>query len=193
MISGFIRQKISRHFSGQKEIVFDNSIPSRESLAQKFEDIPELGIYLHVPFCNQICPYCPYNKEIYEPTACQSYKKAVLKEIDSYVPIVSGKPVTSFYIGGGTPTTMLGKGLEEIINHIYNHFNMKCYVHMESHPNHLTPENLDAIEAMGVKYLSMGVEALQDRHLRSIERPYTVAEVKKSVEKAVGRSGHRHF
>ncbi|HOW25012.1 MAG TPA: radical SAM protein [Bacteroidales bacterium] len=188
MISDFLRNKISRHFSGQKEIVFDNSIPSRESLAQKFEDIPELGIYLHVPFCNQICPYCPYNKEIYEPTACQSYKKAVLKEIDSYVPIVSGKPVTSFYIGGGTPTTMLGKGLEEIINHIYNHFNMKCYVHMESHPNHLTPENLDAIEAMGVKYLSMGVEALQDRHLRSIERPYTVAEVKKSVEKAVGRS-----
>jgi oxygen-independent coproporphyrinogen-3 oxidase len=188
MISDFLRKKISRHFSGQKEIVFDNNIPSRESLAQKFEDIPELGIYLHIPFCNQICPYCPYNKEIYELAACQSYKKAVLKEIDSYVPIVSGKPVTSFYIGGGTPTTMLGKGLEEIINHIYKHFNMKCYVHMESHPNHMTPENLNAIEAMGVKYLSMGVEALQDHHLRSIERSYTVAEVKKNVGRAVGRN-----
>ncbi|MDD5508746.1 MAG: radical SAM protein [Bacteroidales bacterium] len=185
MAYNFLRNKISRHFSGQKEIAFDNNIPSPDSLTEKFEDIQELGIYLHIPFCTQICPYCPYNKEIFTPEACLNYKQAVLKEIDSYVPVLSGKPVTSFYIGGGTPTTMLGKGLEEIINHIYKHFNMKCYVHMESHPNHLTPENLDAIEAMGVKYLSMGVEALQDNHLRSIERPYTVAEVMKSVERAV--------
>ncbi len=188
MISELIRNKISRHFTGKKEIVFKNNIPSYEQIAEQFRDIPELGIYLHIPFCNQICPYCPYNKELFSEEACRRYKKAVIREIDSYAPISSGKPVTSFYIGGGTPTTMLGKGLEEIIGHIYKHFNMKCTVHMESHPNHLTPENLDAIEALGVKYLSMGVEALQDHHLRSIERPYTVARVKKSVERAVGRS-----
>jgi len=65
---------------------------------------------------------------------------------------------------------------------------MQCFVHLESHPNHLSHQNLDAIEAMGVKYLSIGVEALQDHHLKSIERPYTVAEVKNSVERAVGRN-----
>lgn len=187
MIDDFIRKKISRHFTRKHAIEFDNNIPTQETLTKKFGDIHELGIYLHIPFCNQICPYCPYNKEIYTREACQGYKKALIKEIDAYIPILSNKPVTSFYIGGGTPTTMLGNGLEEIINHIYSHFNMKCYVHMESHPNHLTPENLDAIEAMGVKYLSMGVEALQDHHLRSIERPYTVTQVKQCVERAVGR------
>ena len=102
--------------------------------------------------------------------------------------LLTNKPVTSFYIGGGTPTTMIGKGIEEIINHVYKRFNMKCHVHMESHPNHLTTENLNAMEAMGVKYLSIGVEALQDRHLKAIKRPYTVKEVTKSVERAVGRS-----
>ncbi len=168
--------------------MFDNNVPSDELIGEKFSDIRELGIYLHIPFCNQICPYCPDNKEIFTRKACQNYTKAVLKEIDTYVPILSHKPITSFYIGGGTPTTMLGNGLEEMINHIYKHFNMKCHVHMESHPNHLTPENLDAIETMGVKYLSMGVEALQDRHLRAIERPYTVSEVKKYVERAVARN-----
>ncbi len=188
MISGLIRNKISSHFTGKKEIVFDNTIPSYEQIADRFRDIPELGIYLHIPFCNQICPYCPYNKEIYTEDGCRNYKLAVLKEIDTYVPILSHKPVTSFYIGGGTPTTMLGKGLEEIINHIYKHFTMKCHVHMESHPNHMTPANLDAMEAMDVKYLSLGVEALQDRHLRTIERPYTLAEVKKYIGRAVGRS-----
>ncbi|MBN2480417.1 MAG: radical SAM protein [Bacteroidales bacterium] len=188
MASNYLRKKISRHFTRQDEIVFHNHIPSYETIAEKFRDIDELGIYLHIPFCNQICPYCPYNKEIYNEETCRKYVHAVIKEIDTYAAILVNKPVTSFYIGGGTPTTMLGKGIEEIINHLYKRFNMKCHVHMESHPNHLTYENLNAIEAMGVKYLSMGVEALHDRHLKILERPYTVREVKKSVERAVNRN-----
>ncbi|MEN8119470.1 MAG: coproporphyrinogen-III oxidase family protein [Bacteroidota bacterium] len=188
MVSNFLRKKISQHFTNQNELVFHNNIPSFEQIAYKFRGIDELGIYLHIPFCNQICPYCPYNKEIYSEEACQNYVQALIKEIDIYAPILGVKPVTSFYIGGGTPTTMLGKGIERIINHIYKRFNMQCHVHMESHPNHLTDENLDAIEAMGVKYLSIGVESLQDSLLKAIERPYTVKEVKKNVERAVNRT-----
>ena len=188
MVSDFLRKKISRHFTGQNEILFHNNIPSYNLIGENFRDIDELGIYLHIPFCNQICPYCPYNKEIYSEEACQNYVKAVIKEIDFYAPMLTNKPVTNFYIGGGTPTTMVGKGIEEMINHIYKCFNMQCQIHMESHPNHLTHENFNFIEAMGVKYLSIGVEALQNRHLKAIERPYTVKEVKKSVERAVGRN-----
>jgi oxygen-independent coproporphyrinogen-3 oxidase len=157
-------------------------------LEEKLSDIHEAGLYLHIPFCERICPYCPYNKELFTLEACGDYKVALLKEIDSYIPLLGNKPVTSFYIGGGTPTTMIGRGLEEIVGHIYRNFNMQCKVHLESHPNHLTRENLDAIESMGVRYLSVGVEALQDRHLRAIERPYTVAEVKKSVGRALERN-----
>jgi oxygen-independent coproporphyrinogen-3 oxidase len=188
MVTELIRKNISKHFTKQREIVFDNNVPSYQLIQEKLNEIDELGIYLHIPFCNRICPYCPYNKEVYTLESCRNYKNSLLKEIDSYIPVMAGKPITSFYIGGGTPTTMIGNGLEQIIDHIYKHFDMKCHVHMESHPNHLTRENLDAIEAMGVRYLSIGVEALQDRHLKSIERPYTVAEVKKSVERAVARS-----
>jgi oxygen-independent coproporphyrinogen-3 oxidase len=188
MVPNFFRKRISRHFTKQDKIVFNNNIPSYQLIAEKFKNIDELGIYLHIPFCHQICPYCPYNKEIYSEEACRNYVRAVIRETDTYAPLLANKPVTSFYIGGGTPTTMIGKGIEEIINHIYKRLNMKCHVHMESHPNHLTPENLNAIESMGVKYLSIGVEALQDRHLKAIVRPYTVKEVKKNVERALGRS-----
>ncbi len=187
MIANYLRKKVSRRLTKKDEIILNNNIPTRSSLEYKFQDIDELGIYLHIPFCNQICPYCPYNKEIYNEDACRRYVGAVLDEIDAYAPMLGNKPVTSFYIGGGTPTTMLGKGIEEIINHIYKRLNMKCHPHMESHPNHLTHENLDAIEAIGVKYLSIGVEALQDRHLKAINRLYTVKEVKESVELAVNR------
>ncbi|MBC8321879.1 MAG: radical SAM protein [Bacteroidetes bacterium] len=188
MISDFLRKKISRHFTGQNKILFSNNIPGHNLIVENFRELDELGIYIHIPFCNKICPYCPYNKEIYSDEACRKYVKAVIKEIDYYAPLLTNKPVTNFYIGGGTPTTMLGKGIEEITSHIYKRFNMQCRIHMESHPNHLTHENLNAIEAMGVKYLSIGVEAFQDRHLKRIERSYTVKEVIKNVERAVGKN-----
>jgi oxygen-independent coproporphyrinogen-3 oxidase len=62
---------------------------------------------------------------------------------------------------------------------------MQCSVHIESHPNDLTLENLNIIKKLGVKYLSIGVEALQDKHLRNLKRPYTTNEVKQSVSRAV--------
>ena len=185
MIADFLRKRISRHFTGQNEILFKNKIPEASLIEENFGLHDELGLYLHIPFCHQICPYCPYNKEIFREEACEKYVKAVIREIDLYAPLVGNTPITSFYIGGGTPTTMLRRGIEEMIDHIYGRFNMQCRAHMESHPNHLTDENLHSIEAMGVKYLSIGVEALQNRHLRAIKRPYTVEEVKKVVRRVV--------
>jgi oxygen-independent coproporphyrinogen-3 oxidase len=58
---------------------------------------------------------------------------------------------------------------------------------MESHPNHLSRENLDAISALGIRHLSIGVEALQDRHLKTLNRPYGVEGVKAAVGRAVGK------
>ncbi len=178
-------KKFSRLFTGENEIVLEDRIPSFEELNRKFQDIAELGVYLHIPFCEQICPYCPYNKEIYSPDVARRYTIAVKKEIDFYSDIVGNRAVTSFYIGGGTPTTMLYSGIEDILVHIYDNFNMQCDIHMESHPNHLTSENLHDIVAMGIRHLSTGVEALQERHLRTLKRPYTVEKVKAAVERAI--------
>jgi oxygen-independent coproporphyrinogen-3 oxidase len=185
MIESYIRKNFGRLFTKENEIALEDRIPSYEELNRKFQDINELGIYLHIPFCNQICPYCPYNKEIYNPEVAERYTVAVKREIDFYSEVVGDRPVTSLYIGGGTPTTMLQTGLAEILEYIYHIFNMQCDIHMESHPNHLTSENLHDIVAMGVRHLSTGVEALQDRHLRTLKRPYTVEEVEAAVERAV--------
>ncbi len=187
MLTGQIRNRLSRHFTGQNEIVLRNRIPSNEDLTVKFRDIDELGIYLHIPFCDQICPYCPYNKEIYTSEAAKKYTQAVKKEIDFYSDMVGSRKVTSFYIGGGTPTTMLHNGIEEILGHILKTFNMLCDIHMESHPNHLSPDNLNTIKSMGVKHLSIGVEALQDNHLNTLRRPYDTKEVRTAVERAVNK------
>ena len=97
------------------------------------------------------------------------------------------RPVTSFYIGGGTPTTMLHSGLADIIGHVRRTFDLQCDIHMESHPNHLSAANLSAIKSLGVQHLSIGVESLVDRHLKTLCRPYTASEVKEAVGRAISQ------
>jgi len=178
---------VAKALAGQAEVVLDDKVPTRDELQRKFQGIHELGLYLHIPFCRQICPYCPYNKELFCPQAAERYAAAVTREIDSYAPLVGSRPVTSLYIGGGTPTTMLNHGLADILDHVREVFNVCCDVHMESHPNDLSDENLDAIQSLGVTHLSTGVESLQDRHLRFLKRPYTAAVAKQAVERTVKR------
>jgi coproporphyrinogen III oxidase-like Fe-S oxidoreductase len=168
-----------------REIVFTRTVPSREQLRAKLEDIGTLGLYLHIPFCEQICPYCPYNKELYGNNLAERYIDAVKTEMDFYSEIAGDKPITSLYIGGGTPTTMLHSGLGDIIGHMRDVFNLQCDIHMESHPNHLSAGNLSKIKSMGVQHLSIGVESLVDRHLKSLGRTYTAKGVKEAVRRAV--------
>ncbi len=173
-------------------MILANRTPGYESLERKFQDISEFGLYLHLPFCKQICPYCPYNKEIYQSETAETYTRALKKEIDFYSGLLGDKPVTSFYIGGGTPTTMLHSGLGKILDHIFKNFNMQCDIHMESHPNDLTSDNLNCIRSLNVKNLSVGVEALQDKYLKILNRPYNAKEVKAAIERA-GNKGFKCF
>jgi oxygen-independent coproporphyrinogen-3 oxidase len=181
-LNNFLRTQVKRLLLQRGAVALENKVPVLES---KFQGLDEFGLYLHIPFCRQICPYCPYNKEIYNPEVAESYVQAVKKEVDIYARLLGGRPVTSFYIGGGTPTTLLHSGLDSLLQHVYASFNMQCGVHLESHPNDLSKANLSTISALGVEHLSIGVEALQDWHLRTLHRPYTVAQVRAAVERAV--------
>ena len=183
----FCRNQIRKLLTKENNMELENGIPSYESLESKFQDIAEFGLYLHIPFCKQICPYCPSNKEIYKPDAAEPYTRAVKKEIDFYSGLFGDKPVTSFYIGGGTPTTMLHSGLDRILEHISKSFNMQCDIHMESHPNDLSLDNLNTIKSLNIGNLSTGVEALQDKYLKILNRPYNSKEVKAAVERAVNK------
>jgi len=57
-----------------------------------------------------------------------------MAEMDFYAEMIGQKPVTSLYIGGGTPTTLLERGLGKMIGHLREAFNLQCEIHLESHP-----------------------------------------------------------
>ncbi len=181
----FIRRSLLKFLTGERNIVLARRPPTHDQLRTQFESIPSLGLYLHIPFCEQICPYCPYNKEIYRSDVAAAYVQAVAREVDFYADLAGDRAITSFYIGGGTPTTLLDRGLAGIIERIRGAFNFQCDIHMESHPNHLSADNLRAIRSMGVDHVSIGVEALAERHLKTLHRPYTVEGVRAAVGRAM--------
>jgi coproporphyrinogen III oxidase-like Fe-S oxidoreductase len=184
MFKKLIRHVINILLTKSSNFRLVNEVPEIE---RKVNGINSVGLYLHIPFCRQICPYCPYNKVIFKEELARHYVNAVLREIDIYASIVGEKPITSFYIGGGTPTTLLGMGIDRILERVYCAFNMECEIHMESHPNDLSDRNLDLIQELNVKHLSIGVEAVQNRHLKTLHRPYSAEYVKDAVRRAANR------
>ena len=118
MIGGLARKRLSKLLTGEAEIALVNRVPSVAELGEKLQEIDELGIYLHIPFCAQMCPYCPYNREIFRADVAREYAAAVIREIDLYADVLGKRPITSLYIGGGTPTTMLHSGIEDILEHL---------------------------------------------------------------------------
>ena len=181
-LDDWLRRRITRVFAGEGELRLVNK---EFDPASHFQQVEGLGLYLHIPFCRQICPYCPYNKVLYHADLASRYTEAVLREIDRIAPLVGDRKITSFYIGGGTPTTLLQGDLAKMLDRIYRTFNMKCGIHLESHPNDLSQEGLEEIAELGVEHLSIGVEALQDRHLRTLQRPYTAEAAKAAIYRVV--------
>lgn len=65
-----------------------------------FREIDEnTGVYIHIPFCKSICPYCPYNKVLYQKEKAKDYKNSLMKEIRMYKKYLKNKNITSIYRG----------------------------------------------------------------------------------------------
>ncbi len=153
--------------------------PGRPSLDGM--DIRELGLYLHVPFCRQPCFYCPYFKERYDERKARAYADAVCEEIAFYAPLLEDAKITDFYVGGGTPTTMLDSGLGDILSAARDRFGVRCHVSMETHPNDVTPGMVEQLRQMNVRNVSMGVESFTDSYLQRIGRPYDADVARRAV------------
>ncbi|MCX5817589.1 MAG: radical SAM protein [Proteobacteria bacterium] len=128
-------------------------------------DMPTL-LYMHVPFCEELCPYCSFNRVTFQEGLARSYFAALRKEIIMYKEL--GYDFKALYVGGGTPTVLIDE-LEETINLTRQKFNI-IEVSVETNPNHLTPNNIEMLKKMGVNRLSVGVQTFDDGLLETIER-----------------------
>ena len=135
-----------------------------------FDNLKNLGLYVHIPFCRSMCSFCPYIKEEYDPRKARLYKKALLAEIDLVCRgLTDRKAVSSLYFGGGTPALM-AEHMGDIIHKLNEYFVIREGVGLELHPDDITPEILEKIKAAGVTMVSLGIQSFNQECLDKIGR-----------------------
>lgn len=142
------------------------------------------GLYLHVPFCRELCPFCPYNREKYEPEGFALYRDAVDREIDMVVSRMPKQQFTTLYIGGGTPTVN-PEGLAALIGRFRGAFSIQGDICIELHPSEMDERCLALLKEAGVTMLSIGVQTTDDDLLRAIGRRHDGKTAKEAVSRAV--------
>lgn len=143
----------------------------------KFEDgsSPELPscidnkqrlLYLHIPFCEKLCPYCSFHRITFEEPLTRKYFQALRREIKIYHE--KGYKFEGIYVGGGTPTVLIDE-LAETLQLAQELFPIKD-ISVETNPNHLTEQNIKILRKSKVKRLSVGVQTFNDDLLKKIGR-----------------------
>ena len=122
-------------------------------------------LYSHVPFCESLCPYCSFNRFIYNEKSGRSYFASLRDEMRMVAD--RGYDFDSLYIGGGTPTVMLDE-LSQTIDLARELFHIR-EVSCETNPNHLDDRLVDALSER-VQRLSVGVQSFDDALLKKINR-----------------------
>lgn len=136
----------------------------------KFESVEDLGLYVHIPFCRSVCGFCPYFKEVYDSYKAESYKTALLKEIDLVCRNLKGKKhAASLYFGGGTPALMIDE-LREVIEKLRNYFIIEGGIGVELHPEDIKETNLDKLKKLGINMVSIGIQSFDQKCLQNLGR-----------------------
>lgn len=122
-------------------------------------------LYMHVPFCQRLCPYCSFNRYPFREDLAKPYFANLRKEMMMLAHM--GYDFESIYVGGGTPTIMIDE-LCETIDLARDTFHIK-EVSSETNPNHLTQPYLDKLYGR-VQRLSVGVQSFDDNLLKQMDR-----------------------
>ena len=125
----------------------------------------EYVLYAHIPFCESLCPYCSFNRFIFNEGKLKSYYRSLRREMEMLADL--GYDFVNLYIGGGTPTVDLSE-LTGMIDFAKNLFSIK-EVSCETNPNHLSKEILGELKGR-VDRLSVGVQSFDDKLLRQMSR-----------------------
>jgi len=177
--------KVARRYliGGQQEFAF------RRAQGCDLPNLTATDLYLHIPFCKSLCPYCPYNRIPYREDLVAPYTSAMLEETDMYARRLGRTKITSIYIGGGTPTTLIDE-LGLILDRVRAGFDVAGPICIETSPLDITPVNLRKLQAYGVNMVSVGVQSFDDRYLRLIGRNYGAEAVSPAIELAVAAGLH---
>ena len=137
----------------------------KEEFAIRFEQenpVKGISLYIHLPFCEQLCTYCGCNKKITKNHSVEEgYIDLLLKEWSLYKTLMNAKPLLrELHLGGGTPTFFSPQNLQKFLSNLL----ADCNIHpdhafsFEGHPNNTTKEHLQTLFHLGFRRVSFGVQ-----------------------------------
>ncbi len=145
-----------------------------------------IGIYVHVPFCVSKCPYCDFYSQT---DRCDETKDAFTEAVLDRFSQYEGITADTLYFGGGTPSLLGGKRLAALVEGARRQFGLaNAEITLEANPADDLYDTVAAFAAAGGNRVSMGVQAVSDRHLQRLGRRHTVAKAEESAL-AVRRAG----
>ncbi|MDD5475765.1 MAG: coproporphyrinogen III oxidase family protein [Syntrophales bacterium] len=161
LINEHIARTARRQFAGAMTFSGDET-----PILEKGGDGRERLLYLHVPFCESLCPYCSFNRVVFDEAVCRRYFHALRKEMALYGEM--GHDFKAIYVGGGTPTIMADE-LARTLDRARKLFSI-AEISVETNPNHLTPEIMSILKQAAVNRLSVGIQSFDDGLLKAMGR-----------------------
>jgi oxygen-independent coproporphyrinogen-3 oxidase len=141
--------------------------------------LSDLGLYLHIPFCEHKCPYCDFNTYAGMEASFQPTVDALCSEMAQWADLLAERTVKTVFLGGGTPTVLQDEQLFQLLEGVRRCFRLAPDVEItsEANPGTVDRSRFAVLRSLGVNRLSMGVQSLRDDELRWLGRIHTVEDV----------------
>ena len=147
------------------------------------------GLYLHVPFCSAICPYCDFSVLKAGLPARRRFVEHLVAEVALAAPEWKDPgPFDTVYFGGGTPSLLPAEDLERVLRVCRSRLAFATplpWVFLEANPEDVTPDACAAWRGLGVRTLSLGVQSFSDEALRFLGRRHDGQQARSAVETAL--------
>jgi len=143
-------------------------------------------IYLHIPFCDSKCHYCAFNSYVDKFDLKSSYMKACVKQLIYELSVFKPKPnsIKSFFIGGGTPSTIKPELFIEFFKIILPYLKKDAEITSEANPNSATKKWLSEMRELGVNRISFGVQSFDKKKLKFLGRNHSKFQAIKALNSA---------
>jgi oxygen-independent coproporphyrinogen-3 oxidase len=152
------------------------------------------GLYLHVPFCSSICPYCDFSVMSAASPARQRFASRLVAEVSLAAPAWRDpRPFDTVYFGGGTPSQLAPEDLARVLEACRAQLPFEApapWIFLEANPEDVTPETCAAWRGLGVRTLSLGVQSFSDEALRFLGRRHSGRQARAAVETALAAGFH---
>lgn len=152
-----------------------------------FPPSPAAGLYLHVPFCSAVCPYCDFAVMVGGPVRRKAYLEALSAETD----LQAGQaeplgPFDTVYLGGGTPSALAADELAAVLDHLRGTLAVQAdaWLFLEANPEDVCAASLAAWRGLGARTLSLGVQSFDPVALAFLGRRHDPGTARRAVEAA---------